>query len=253
VDVVANHGREACRRTRRGTHPHDVVVAPLQVEGVIAHESVENEVGVRPAVEDVADEVHVVHRETLDERGERANEVVGRAGVYDRVDDALMVGETCLSLVGRDVEKLVDDVGVLDGHRLADLGARVRAREMAGETYEPHERDGVPLLSGVALVVNSSELGLGVVDERAEVGLLVLGDLELEGRLHTLADDAGAVVEDVLEGLVLAVDVRDEVLGALGQVEDGLEVDDLGVDRLGGRELLREKLEILEALVVAAR
>jgi len=72
--------------------------------------------------------------------------------------------------------------------------------------------------------VDPSELGLGVVDERAEVGLLVLGDLELEGRLHALADDAGAVVEDVLEGLVLAVDVRDEVLGTLGKVEDGLEV-----------------------------
>jgi len=46
---------------------------------------------------------------------------------------------------------------------------------------------------------------------------------------------------------------EDEVLGTLGKVRMALEVDDLGVDRLGGRELLREKLEILEALVVAAR
>jgi len=253
VDVVADHGREACRGARGGAHPHDVVVAPLQVEGVVAHEPIKDEVGVRPAIEDVADEVHAVHREALDELGERADEVVGGAGVYDRVDDALVVGEASLPLVGRDVQQLVDDVGVLDGHRLAHLRARVRAREVAGESDEPHERDGVPLLRGAALVVDPTELGLGVVDERAEIGLLVLGNFKLEGRLHALADDAGAVVEDVLEGLVLAVDVRDEVLGTLGQVEDGLEVDDLGVDRLGGRELLREKLEILEALVVAAR
>ena len=101
--------------------------------------------------------------------------------------------------------------------------------------------------------MDAAEFGLGVVDERAELGLLVHGELELEGRLDALADDARAVVEDVLEGLVLAVDVRDEVLGALRQVEDGLEVDDLGVDGLGRRELLRKKLEILEVLVAPDR
>ena len=121
ADVVADHGGEAGRGPRRGTHPHDVVVAPLQVERVVAHEAVEDEVGVRTAVEDVADEVHVVHGETLDELGERADEVVCRAGVDDRVDDALVVGETGLALVGGDVEQLVDDVGVLDGHGLAHL------------------------------------------------------------------------------------------------------------------------------------
>ena len=250
VDVVANHGRQARGRARGRAHPHDVVVAPLDVDGVVAHEAVADLVGMWSSVKDVAYQVHVVHGQTLDERRKRADEVVCRAGVDDRVDDALVVGKAGLSLVGRDMQELVDDVGVRYGHGLAHLGAGVRAGEPPRETNEPHERDGVPLAGGRALLAQASELLGGVVDERAEVGLLACRELEVEDLLHALADDARAVVEDVLEGLVLAVDVRDKVLGALGQVEDGLKIDDLGERCLCGRELLGEKLEVLELVGV---
>ena len=223
------------------------MVAPLDVDGVIGHEAVEDAVRARAAVEDVADEVQVVDGEALDERRERADEVVGAARVDDRRDDALVVGEARLPLVGGGVEKLVDDVGELDGHGLADLRAGVGAGEVAGQAHKAHERYGIPLGGEAPLVAQAAKLQGGIVDECAEVGLLVFGELELEGRLHALADDARAVVEDVLEGLVLAVDIGDEVLGALRQVEDRLEVDYLGVGGLGGGELLGEELQVLLA------
>ena len=97
--VVADHGSEARRGTGGRAHPHDVVVAPLHVDGVVSHEAVDDEVGARAAVEDVADEVQVVDGQALDERGQRADEVVGAAGVDDRADDALVVGQALLSLV----------------------------------------------------------------------------------------------------------------------------------------------------------
>ena len=84
-----------------------------------------------------------------------------------------------------------------------------------------------------------------VVDERAEVRLLGPRELKAEGRGNALADDAGAVVEDVLEGVVLTVDVRDKVLRTLGEVEYGLEVDDLGVGGAHRGELLGKKLKVL--------
>ena len=45
--------------------------------------------------------------------------------------------------------------------------------------------------------------------------------------------------------LCTAVDVGDEVLRPLGQVEDGLQVDDLRERRARGGELLREELQVL--------
>ena len=245
ANVVANHRGEARGRSRGGAHPDDVMVAPLQVHRVVLHEAVEDLIGVGTAVKDVAHEVEVVDGEALDERGEAHDEVVRGAGVHNGVDDALVVALALLALAGGGMEELVDDVGVLDGHGLAHLGARVGVREVARQAHEPHEGDGVPFGGCRSRRFEPPQLAVGVVDEGAEVCLLVMGELKAEGCRHALSDDARAVVEDVLEGVILAVDVRDKVLGALGQVEDGLEVDDLGVGRLRRGELLREELEVL--------
>ncbi len=146
VHVVADHGGQTGCGAGGRAHPHDVVVAPLDVDGVVGAQAIDDAVGARPAVEDVADEVQMIDGEAFDQRGERADEVVGAAGVDDRADDALMVGQALLVLVGGGVEQLIDDVGVLDRHGLADLRARVGAREPARQAHEAHEVDGVPLL-----------------------------------------------------------------------------------------------------------
>ena len=245
ADVVADHRGEARGRAGGGAHPDDVVVAPLQVNGVILHEAIEDLVGVVAAVEDVADEVEVVDREALDQGGEAHDEVVAGAGVHDRVNDAAVVALALVALAGGGVEQLVDDVGVLGWHGLAHLGARVGVGEVARQAHEAHQRDGVPLLGHDAGGLEATQLAVRVVDERAEVGLLAVGELEAEDVRDALADDAGAVVEDVLERVILAMDVGDEVLSALREVEDGLEVDDLRVGGADGRELLGEQLEVL--------
>ena len=66
-----------------------------------------------------------------------------------------------------------------------------------------------------------------------------------------LAHDARAVVEDVHKGFVLAMHIAHKMLGALGQVEDGREVDDLGECGLLGGELFRQQAQILEVLRIA--
>ena len=52
----------------------------------------------------------------------------------------------------------------------------------------------------------------------------------------------------MLECLVLAVDVGDEVFGALGQVQNGLQVDDFGAGGLYVGELLGQHFQIVQVL-----
>ena len=67
------------------------------------------------------------------------------------------------------------------------------------------------------------ELLVRVVNERAEVRLLLLGERVAEDVVDVLPYHARAVVQDVQERLVLAVQVAHEMLGALGQIEDCLQ------------------------------
>ena len=48
----------------------------------------------------------------------------------------------------------------------------------------------------------------------------------------------------MVKRLVFPVHVADEMLGALGQVQDRLQVDDFGADVLHGRVFFRKQLEI---------
>ena len=87
-----------------------------------------------------------------------------------------------------------------------------------------------------------------VVNQRAQLALFVKGESVAKNFVNMLADNARAVVEDVHKGFVLAMHIAHKMLGALGQVEDGRQIDDLGKCRLFGGELSRQQSQILEVL-----
>ena len=200
-------------------------------------------------VEDVPHQMEVVHRQPLDELAQLDEEVGGPVQVDDGVDDVLVVVplvRLVLLVVG--VDQLVDDVGVLRGHGLADLGAGVLGADQAAQVDEPVEGDAVPLPHIVALPLDLLQLLLGVVDEGGQLIPVGPGDGRPQQVVDLLPHHAGGGVEYVLKGLELAVDVGDEVLGGLGQVLDGPEVDDLGAGLLDGGVLLGQQLQVLQLL-----
>lgn len=234
AQVVAQHRDDARLLARGRSHPEDIVVAPLDVQPLVRAEqqSVHDLRCPSAAVEDIAHQMYVVHREALDELGERRDEVFRRASFEDRVDDAFVVPHAVVVLVGMRVQELVDDIGVFMRDGLAHLGARVAARKTARHGDELVEHGLVPRGRIAVGIVHQGDFLVRIVDERAEVGFFLVGEVVAENLVNVLAHHARAVVEDVHERLVFAMEVAHEVLGALGQVKDGLEIDDLGEDRL---------------------
>ena len=88
----ADHVGDAPRVAGGGPHPEDVVVAPLDVEVMVVAKRVHDDVGARPAVVDVADDVQQVDRQALDQVAHGDDEVIGPAGRDDRVDDLVHIG-----------------------------------------------------------------------------------------------------------------------------------------------------------------
>ena len=111
------------------------------------------------------------------------------------------------------------------------------------------QRDAVPLFQipdvGVAQVV---QLLLRVVDQRGQLIKLRAGDAVGKERVQRLADHAGAGIENVQKGLMLPMDIGDEVLAALGQVHDGLQVDDLRGRRADRGKHAGEHLQIAQVI-----
>ena len=84
----ACHARLAAGRR---AHPFHVVVAPLDIHRVVAHQLVQDHIRPRAAIEDIAHNVQTKHGHTLDELRERKNKIIRAADVHDGIDDAAVV------------------------------------------------------------------------------------------------------------------------------------------------------------------
>ena len=115
------------------------------------------------------------------------------------------------------------------------------------------DSDAVPILDILLLSLDELKLLLGIVDEGAKLFLLALADIVAEEFVYFSLDVTRGVLEYMAEGLALAVDVGKEVLGALRQSHNGLEVYYLG-RCVGNRwERLRKQLQVMQIGIITGK
>ena len=215
---------------------------------MVVHQHVQD--GVRPlaAVKDVPHDVQMVHRQPLNQAGQGNDEVVSLLELEQGVDDLLVVEQLVVVLVALGMQQLVQDVAVGRRHRLAHLGAGVFGGKQLCQVDQALQHKAVPLLAAAPLLPDLFELFLRVVDQCAQAGTLHRGQRLGKQYVHLFPDDAGGIVEDVLEGLIFPVQIAHKVLGAFGQIEDCLQVDDFGADLLPGRIFFRQQAQEFDAV-----
>ena len=214
-----------------GPHPQHVVVAPLDIHAVVVHQRVQNDVRPRTTVKDIAHQMKMVHRQSLDELAQLHQEVGGPVDVDDGGNDILVIVPLVHVLIVS-MDHFINDVGVLRRHSLTDLGTGVFGADQTAHLDQAVEGDPVPLPHIGRLPLNLLQFFLGIVDKGGQLVQIGLGYGGGKQAVQLLAYHAGSRVQDVKEGLILAVYVGDKVLSAFGQVLNGVEVDDLGAGSL---------------------
>ena len=214
-----------------------------------AHEHVHDQVRSRPPVIDVADEVQMIERKTLDEHAHGLDEVRRLAAFDDRLDDGSVIRllVDCEIALGHE---LLDDVGVIGRHGLAHLRAGVLPRRLLRHGHQPQQRFGVPGIGIRRTLKLYRHLLARVEDQRGKRALLGIGERVSERVLELELHSTRPVSQYVRESLVFAMDVRCEHLGALREVQDGGQVDYLGgsLGRCGKRPCQQLQIPFLAFL-----
>ena len=96
------------------------------------------------------------------------------------------------------------------------------------------EGDAVPLVRILDLRAELLQLLLRIVDQGGQLRPILRREAVGKKQVDPLAHHAGAGVEDVQKSFVLPVDVGDKMLTSPGQVQNGLQIDDL---RTGGAQI----------------
>ena len=195
-------------------------------------------------VEDIPDDVQLIHDHPLGQVAEGGDKGLRPVDLNDGVHDALKVFLAVgVVLVG--VHQLVDDVLEVGGQRLAHLGTGVLGGGGPADGDQLVEDVPVPIGGDLVGPAQFGQLPLRVIDEGGQQVLPLRRHLLPKTLVDFPPDGAGGVAEDVGEALILPVDVADEVLGALGEVQNGPEVDDLGGGGLDVGPALGQQPQVL--------
>ena len=120
AQAKAQHIADAGIVAGRGSHPQNIVVAPLYVPRVVLAQGVHDDMRTRAAVVDVAKNMQLVDGQALDDVTDGADEIIGTTSRYDGVYDYAYIGS--LIVVAKAlVQKLLDDIRKILRQRLAHL------------------------------------------------------------------------------------------------------------------------------------
>ena len=169
AQYVADAGIVACRCS----HPENVVVAPLDIPGVILSQGVHNLVGSRASVVDIAQNVELVDGQSLYDVADGTDEIVGASRRDDGIDNDGHVGSLVLVVCSL-VEQFLDDIGEVLRQRLAYLATSILAADIAAHLHQLMDGDAIPVVDVLLLGLDEFELLLRIVDEGAEFFLLRL-------------------------------------------------------------------------------
>ena len=219
------------------THPHHVMVAPLDIYIVMTHQQIQNNVRAGAAVKQVAHDMQFIHRQMLDELAQPHDKAVGAAILDDAAHD-LAVVQVFIVILKVGMEQLVQNIAAAGGQTAAHMVAGVLGGHQTADIDQLEKGLGVPLLQcilGSAACFKLRQLFGGIVDQGGKFCTGCFRHGVAQHGIHLFPDDTGGRVQDVHKGLVLAVQVAHEMLRAFGQLEQRLCADDLaGSCRLRG-------------------
>ena len=216
MHAVAHSSRDANIAACSGSHPHHIVIAPLDIHVMVLHQVIQDHIRMRATVENIADDVQHIYRHAFDERCHFDNKSVCAAGIDNSADDIVIVAVAVG--VGRSVEQLFHNVGKFFGKRFAHLGAGILGSRKPANGDEPSKHYAIPIVKIRYGGFGFNELFAGVIDQRRKRAPLCDYKRAFKRLVDLVGNSAGTVVENVQERFMLPVDITHEVFRALGQI-----------------------------------
>ena len=87
----AQHIRNTCLIARSRAHPQHIMVAPLDIHGMIFHQCIHDQMRVRPAVKNIPDHMQVIHDQTADQVAQGNDQLRRTAGLDHGIDDLVII------------------------------------------------------------------------------------------------------------------------------------------------------------------
>ena len=212
-DRIGNTAPLPCR----SAHPKHVMVSPLNIQGVVVHQLVHDDMGSRPPVIDISHNMKMVHDQALDQRGDCRYKPFRPSDPDDRHDDLIIIGFFIIDLrLFRD--QLLDNIGKIPRQGFAHLGAGILARRPLAYLDQTVQVHLVPVLHIIFRLPYDPHLFFRIIDQRRQRPFFPCTQCIAEYLVNLASYRPGTVLQYMCKCLILAVHIRDKMLRPLRQI-----------------------------------
>ena len=202
----AENACDAGRITTGSPHPLGIMISPLDIHIMEAHQLLHDLVRMRASVEDIADDMEIIDDEVLDQLRQGHDEIIAHVDVDDGIHDAAEIAPLIL-IMTVEVQELIDRVGILLWHLLTHLRAGVLGADAAADIHETIDRDALPLRCILRLVCRIRKNVSRIVDQVRKLQLFLLRQQISEGFIDLITNDSGGRPHQVDEGVTFTMQV----------------------------------------------
>ena len=113
--------------TERSAHPHDVMIAPLNINRMVIDKGLHDRIRMRAAIVNIANNMQSLNGQTLNQPTQRFNECRPPASSYNGIDDGSII-RFFIEVARIGIHKLFDDVSEVFGQGFANTRTGVFTR-----------------------------------------------------------------------------------------------------------------------------
>ena len=167
ADAVSDHRCHAGSLSHSGSHPHHVMVSPLDVKGMVIHQAIHDKVRARSSVINIPKHMKMIHNQSLDQLCKGNDEILRSSnvnnGIHNGVVISFLVQNLCLLR-----DQFLDHIGVISRQGLAYLGSGIFGGSRLAQLDQTVQGDLVPVLHVRLFFLHIGNLFLGIVHKSCQ-------------------------------------------------------------------------------------
>ena len=183
--------------------------------------------------------MEVINGQALDHVADGLDDLRGLADLNDGINDVFVVIPLVTAVVAN-VKKFVNDLPVSSRKGGADLVTGVFHGYKPADVDKTVQGNAVPFLHVFVFICHQGQFRGRIIDEGGKIVPVPLGERVFKELIQLVLDFTGTGIQDVQKRLVFSVNIRNKMLGSLGQIQNRPEVNDLRAGGLDGGILLGE-------------
>ena len=209
------------------------------------HQLIQNDVRPGAAVKQIAHNVQLIHGQPLDQRTHCNDKVIRTPGCGNAAEN-LPVVHILVVVLKMSVQQLIQNVLIALGQIGAHEFPGVLGRHQPAHLNQPHQDLIIPGVQILLFFLQFRQFLNRVINQGCKLAAPLVGHLRPQGTIHFFFDDAGGIVQNMRKCIVFSVQVAHEMLGALGQLQHCLQIDDLAGSLCNVGVILGQQAQIFQ-------